>query len=118
MTIRPRGHWEFLKDHVLYRRDADQVMEDIFLPVSAANPDKVYLQIQKGYKRIPTTWTWKYDSQHNISAMAQATGYVVGAVATMIHDQLLPTRIVGMHEVNFDEIVKRAKLMPDQFIEV
>ena len=48
--------------------------------------------------------------------MAQATGYTVGAVATMIQDGLIRKGPVSMHDIDFLEIKRRVELMPNQFL--
>lgn len=118
-TLRFPGHWEFLKDNILWRdkEDAVKVIGDIFSKVSKECPDMILL----GYRFRPEEikwYKWVYDIENDISAMAQATGYTVGAVATMINDNSLPTGLVGMHDIDLDEIISRVRKIPGQFKEI
>jgi len=119
-TLRPAGHWDFLKEHILWRekKEAAQVMREIFPRVSKDYPDVIFL----GYVTSPDTeriwYRWKYDHEHEISAMAQATGYITASVATLIFEERFPIGLIGMHDIDLEEIIERAQKMPGQFEKV
>lgn len=116
-TLRPAGHWDFLRRHILWRekKDAAQVAREIFPTVSKKHPDLIFLGYSKGMSR--TWYRWDYDYKHDISAMAQATGYITAAVATLVYEERFPKGLVGMHDIDLEEVIKRARKMPDQFKE-
>jgi saccharopine dehydrogenase-like NADP-dependent oxidoreductase len=114
-TLRRLGYWNKFIKEILWRPDAKYVIEKCYPEVGPEHPDKVIVMIYIDKKW--TIWEWSYDYENNISAMSQATGYIAGAVATMIHDNLIPKGINGMHDVDLDEVITRAKKMPNQFVE-
>jgi len=79
-------------------------------------PDVVILGVRYD-QQPPCTWyRWDYDKENDISAMAQATGYVVAAVATMVYQEIFPRGILSMHDISFHDIVEAVHHeMPDQF---
>jgi saccharopine dehydrogenase-like NADP-dependent oxidoreductase len=57
---------------------------------------------------------------NGLSAMAQATGFVAGAVAELIHRCEVPRHgVLGMHECDAENIIDTIrKTIPNQFCEV
>jgi len=117
-TVRPTSHFKFLKQHILWREKSDAIrtMSEIFPRVSKLIPDVVILGVRYD-QQPPCTWyRWDYDKENDISAMAQATGYVVAAVATMVYQEIFPRGILSMHDISFHDIVEAVHHeMPDQF---
>lgn len=116
-TLRYPGHWDYLKENVLSQPNPAEVLTGITDTVSRSNPDLVVF----GYELVDGSggWMfWDYDHENEISAMAQATGYVAAAVATMVAENALPNGVLGMHDVSFPEVKHRVtSCMPNQFME-
>lgn len=110
LTLRYTGHYRFLKNSILWQPDPIGVMEKVFRPIGPENPDILILKWclfskLKGYSE--QTYVWTYDKENDITAMAQATGYTVAAVAQMIHNNELPTGIIMMDDIELDVLMER-----------
>lgn len=119
-TLRYPGHWDYVEDFIVRHPDAIKRLETLCDEVSPKNPDLLVIQLElcsheDGDENKLYRWRWDYDHHNQISAMAQATGYTVAAVATMVHEKLLPQGFVHMHNVDFTELARRIKKCPDQF---
>jgi saccharopine dehydrogenase-like NADP-dependent oxidoreductase len=111
-TLRYPGHWDYIIKHVLTQPDPANVLEMITEKVSEKNKDLVVLlfelEFESGEKeRIG--FRWEYDTKKNISAMSKATGYITGAVATMVNEGLVKTGVSRMDELCLDTIIARVK---------
>lgn len=120
-TLRYPGHWNYVKKHILTQPNPIEVLKGMVVPVSSDNPDIVVLLFKLEYNDGSdevVDYYWEYDYENNISAMAQATGYTVAATATLINDGLIRNGVVGMHEIDSDRIIERAREMDDQYIDL
>ena len=81
-TLRYPGHFQYVKDNILNQPDPTSVLSNIIEPVSADNPDIIILHLEfETFDGISCyDYFWEYDYENNISAMAQATGYIAGEV--------------------------------------
>lgn len=115
-TLRYAGHWDYVKNHILNQPNPAEVLDRMTKSVSRDNPDCLILlaipDVGCSYK-----WRWDYDYSSDTSAMSQITGYTVGAVATMVYEDEVPNGITHMDEIDFEEIKRRIKYMPEQFKE-
>jgi len=112
-TLRFPGHWEFVQNHILNQQDPVYVLDSVLPEINADNPDVVTLCFHIDYEdgdEIIERYFFEYDYEYDLPAMAQATGYVVGAVATMIKDGLVPPGVNAMHELDAGELCERAQL--------
>lgn len=110
-TLRFPGHWEYINDYVLHQKDPSYVLDCIFPDIDENNPDILVLSVHIDYEdgdEIVERYYFEYDHENKIPAMAQATGYVVGAVATMIKDNLISAGVNGMEQLDIEELCKRA----------
>lgn len=122
-TLRYHGHLDYVLKYIAHQDDPASFMEDLFPRVSAEYQDAIIL-IQEitclrpdgATENITELFFWKYDTKNNVSAMAQATGYAAGALATMIHDGKVAPGGLPMHKVEWPEWRRRIKMMPDQFL--
>ena len=82
-TLRYPGHFNYVKNNILNQPKPVEVLKGLLEPVSETNPDVVVLHIEvetnTGWENCE--WFWEYDYEENISAMAQATGYIAAEVA-------------------------------------
>ena len=103
-----------------------EILDKMTENLSPENPDLIVLQVETDgpftEKALGesdacklVTWIWKYNDKLNIGAMAEITGYTVASVATMIHDGILKSGIMQMHDIDFLELKKRIQKMPNQF---
>jgi len=111
-TLRYPGHWKYLIKHILTQPDPAYALEMITDKVSSENYDVIILIFELEYgsgdvERVG--YRWDYNWKHDISAMSRATGYIAGAVATMIYDELVDTGVAGMEELDFNEVITRVK---------
>lgn len=113
-TLRYPGHWDYVEKYIMPQKDPAQVLEDLIEPVSSDNPDIIILSIHINGGEEIREYFWDYDYRLDLPAMAQATGYVVAAVATMIADELINPGVRGMHEISAKEIITRARWMGDK----
>jgi lysine 6-dehydrogenase len=96
-TLRFPGHFNYVKSSILNQPDPIGTLSKIIDPVSANNPDIIALHIEieteEGFETLE--YFWEYDYDNNISAMAQATGYIAAEVA-------LQTKLVKPGVFNMD----------------
>jgi hypothetical protein len=122
-TLRKPEHWRLLKQDILWRsrEEAIRIMGTIFPGVDINHQDQILfyytLEDEEG-REENRLWRWTYDTGSQTSAMAQATGNIAGAVATMLHDNMFKPGAHGMHEVDLHELIKRTCVIPNQFQEV
>lgn len=125
-TLRYSGHWDYVKDNIMWQPNPIEILDKMTEDLSPKNPDLIVLQVETDGPFIEealgevdahrlVTWIWKYNHKLNIGAMAEITGYTVASVATMIHDGILDSGVVQMHNIDFLELKKRIQKMPDQF---
>jgi len=103
-TLRYPGHWDYLKSHVLTQPDPARVLRKTLPKVGPDNKDSLVLHARGMYDYElghvdMGTYVWDYDEELGISAMAQATGYTVAAVAAAIHDGTLTPGLVLPHSL-------------------
>jgi lysine 6-dehydrogenase len=111
-TLRYPGHWDYLARHVLTQPDPASTLELVTKEVSRDNRDHVVLMFELEYESGPTGrigWQWRYDPVRNMSAMSRATGFIAGAVATMINEELVDTGVSGMDELCLDTIMTKVR---------
>jgi saccharopine dehydrogenase-like NADP-dependent oxidoreductase len=85
--------------------------------VSTNNPDMLVLAVRAtGSRRyVETIHKWDYDHKNNISAMAQATGYSVAAVANLIAQGRQPHYgFIPMHDFEMADIEDELHKEPGQ----
>lgn len=82
-TLRYPGHFNYVKNNVLNQPNPIKVLEGLLEPVSKNNPDLIVLHIavETNSSWENCEWFWEYDYENDISAMAQATGYIAAEVA-------------------------------------
>jgi lysine 6-dehydrogenase len=118
-TLRYPGHWNYIEKYIMSQQDPVKALEPLLEEVSEDNQDIITLMFELVYDEGCSceAFYWEYDEEAEISAMAQATGYVVGAVAKMISDgKVVRNGVLGMHELPAQEIIDQVRLMgPDQF---
>lgn len=82
-TLRYPGHFQYIKNNVLNQPNPENVLSEIISPVSADNPDIIVLHFEvettEGTEFF--TYFWEYDTEADLSAMSQATGYIAAEVA-------------------------------------
>lgn len=103
-TLRKAGHWKYLRDFILWRPDRKELIEVIYPEVSSEKPDMIVLTIQLDNNPI-LTYFWDYDHKNNISALSLATGEITAKTALLIASNKIETGIVGMHDVDFKELI-------------
>jgi lysine 6-dehydrogenase len=121
-TLRYPGHWDYLDKYIMTQPDPTDVLKHMLRKTNAGNPDVIILifelSVADGAKRR-YQYYWEYRGDlgfgNGLSAMAQATGFVVGAVAHMINDGVVKHGVVGMNEVNAMEIIRRVRKIDMQF---
>lgn len=120
-TLRYHGHLDFILGSAAHQDDPGRFLEELLPKVSADDPDAIILMQRATYASASGILEhrevafWKYDAENDVSAMAQATGYSAGALATMIHDGLIPPGGLPMHCVDWPEWKRRIEMMPGQF---
>ena len=120
-TLRYPGHIDYLNQYVFTQPDPTKVLCEILEEVGSDNPDVVILHFRVTDKKGGNTFRtflWEYDVKNNFSAMSQATGYTAAAVATMIKDGLIKKGVIGMHDICAEEIIRRARWMENQYMEI
>lgn len=122
-TLRYPGHWDYMTKHILTQPDPVNVLNELVDVLHPGNPDLLILKCElSGHFNDNLTeefcWRWDYDHEYEIGALAQITGYTAASVATMIHEGVMPTGFVHMHEIEFEELKRRIKSCPDQFKEI
>lgn len=113
-TLRYPGHWDYVKRNILSQPDPEGVMKSILPQVGPDHPDVLALVVETD--GLSRRFFWRFDERTGLSAMAQATGYTVASVATMIHEELLPPGVVHMDDIDPRIIVARAQKMPGQYM--
>jgi lysine 6-dehydrogenase len=119
-TLRYPGHWNYVEKYIMSQEDPTEILKSMVEPVSSDNPDVIVLAIHTDYMDGDSDvqeFFWEYDYDNNISAMAQATGYTVGAVARKVHDGEIGVGVIGMHEITANEIIGYVKELPGQYRE-
>lgn len=116
-TLRYPGHWDYVRNHILTQPDPLSIMKDVLSGkvVSATDPDLIALVVEVDGEK--TSYFWTYDQTHGLSAMSQATGYTVGAVATLVHDRMISKRgVLGMENIDPYVVINRARRMAGQYM--
>lgn len=87
-TLRYPGHFNYVKNNILYQKKPEQILKGMLLPVSRENQDLIVLHIDvETLEDIETfEYFWQYDLDLDLSAMAQATGYIAAEVAIELAD--------------------------------
>lgn len=122
-TLRYPGHLDYVKENILWQDQPDIQFAALAPQVSPTAPDLIVLMMETKAIHLMTgkietqreVAFWRYDMDNGISAMAQATGYSAGALATMIHNGYIKPGFLPMHKVDWPEWQTRIKAMPDQF---
>lgn len=112
-TLRFPGHWEFIRNYIMNQKDPTYVLDSVLPEVNVDNPDIIALCFHIDYEdgdELVERYYFEYDYEYDLPAMAQATGYVVGAVATMINDGLIPAGVNTMDQLNVNELCERSQL--------
>ena len=120
MTLRYPGHFKYVKKNILSQLEPVKVLESVMENASKQNPDVILFIVDAvcGKYRRKKGYIWEYDNENDILAMAQATGYVVASVATMVSEGKIRKGVVGMHEIDFNVIKKRCQKEYNQFTEI
>lgn len=116
-TLRYPGHYRYVRQNILNQPDPASVFRDCLKPVGSDNPDLLVLHIQYlswDHVGCEVAYRWDYDHTAQISAMAQATGYTVGATAKLYQDGFGASGVVEMDQLPIGEILDRIKLEPNQ----
>ena len=102
-TLRWPGHWKWVKENVLTQPDPDEIIRKVIPKIT--RDYLVLLAVVDG----TLLWhkVWEYDPATQLTGMQQATGYTVGAIATMITDSCFQNGINWMHDVDFTELWSR-----------
>jgi lysine 6-dehydrogenase len=108
-TLRYPGHWDYIQKYIMPQKDPVRALSNLIQPVSIDNPDIIILSFRLNRGEEVLNYFWEYGD--GISAMAQATGYTVAAVATMIHNGNVQNGVVGMHEIDADRIIETVRLI-------
>jgi len=118
-TLRYPGHMEYLEKYILSQPDPIATLDGMLEEVGPDNPDVIILCVRLyGFDtQASREFYWEYDGDTGFSAMSQATGYTVAAIATMVHEKTVRAGVVGMHELDAEEIIRRTQLMPGQYCE-
>lgn len=102
-TLRWPGHWRWVKENVLNQPNPNEIIEMV---IPRITDDYLILMVVidgvVGFQKI-----WQYDKVTDLTGMQQATGYTVGAVATMVAEGKFEIGVNWMHDVNFAELWKR-----------
>jgi saccharopine dehydrogenase-like NADP-dependent oxidoreductase len=112
-TLRFPGHWEFVEKYILNQQDSTYVLDSVLPKVNIDNPDILVLCFHIDYEdgdEVIERYYFEYDYEYDVPAMAQATGYVVGAVATMINDGLVSAGVNTMDQLDVNELCERSQL--------
>jgi len=119
-TLRYEGHFEWMKENIFWQKNPAEILEGVLEAVGPEDQDTIILRAEYDTVEdmMTTVWQWKYDTENDISAMAQATGYIVAAVATMIHDKALEPGVNWMHNIAVEEIIMRVQKEPNQFTRI
>lgn len=105
-TLRWPGHWKWVKENVLTQPNPHEIIKKV---IPRIQEDYLVLAVEiEG--RIEFQQVWEYNPESNLTGMQQATGFTVGAVATMIADQLIPPGVQWMHDINFKTVWDRVNL--------
>jgi len=110
-TLRYPGHLEYLERYVFTQPDPTMVLDGLLEDVGPDNPDVIILCVRlrdSVGNYAFREFYWEYDEDTGLSAMSQATGFTVAAVATMASDGLVRRGVVGMHELDAETIINRA----------
>lgn len=111
-TLRYPGHWNYFIKHILTQPDPAHALEMLTEEASPKNYDVIILVFELEYESGDIErvgWRWNYCWDYDMSAMSRATGYIAGAVATMIDEELIDAGVYGMEDLDLDEIVQRVK---------
>jgi hypothetical protein len=92
-----------VKENVLTQPDPNEIITKVIPRIT--NDYLVLLAVVDG----TLLWhkVWQYDDTTKLTGMQQATGYTVGAIATMVADGSFDVGVKWMHDVNFTELWKR-----------
>jgi saccharopine dehydrogenase-like NADP-dependent oxidoreductase len=102
-TLRWPGHWKWVKENVLTQPDPNEIITQVIPRIT--QDYLVLMAVVDGVVLWQKVWT--YDPKTKLTGMQQATGYTVGAVATMVADGSFDIGVKWMHDVNFTELWKR-----------
>lgn len=126
-TLRYAGHWDYVEKHILSQPDPVIVLDKLIEPATEDNPDVVILMFRLKddvSNRAVSYYFWEHDyciGYRGLTAMAQATGFVAGAVATIINNKegiSVSSGFVGMDHISAEKIIKKIQEnFPNQFCE-
>lgn len=116
-TLRYPGHWDYMKNYIMNQKEPARILNKLINKVGEENPDIVVLifelEFNNGDKEV-IDFFWEYDYENKLSAMSQATGFVVGATARLITD--LPSGIISMCDIDSDVLIDYVRdIGPNQF---
>ena len=114
-TLRWPNHFNYVKENIAWQPDPVDILDKMLPEVSCEVPDQVILRYKTEKER--KTWCWMYDFENDISAMAQATGYIAAAIATLVAEKLRCAGLVFMDELDLQPIIDRCKQMRNQWME-
>lgn len=100
-TLRYPGHWNYIKKNILNRNNPVELLNGMLNETNEKNPDVIILSFRLD-GNIWKHFFWKYN---NFSAMSQATGFVVGAVAKMLNEGKIKKGAVRVDELNADDVL-------------
>lgn len=106
-TLRFPGHFDYVKNNIMDRRDAKDVLSEIISSVGPENPDLIVLHIDT--LDHSETYFWEYDMENDIPAMAQATGYIAGEVAVRVFGGDVDCGVYNMER--FDPYIIRDSIL-------
>jgi saccharopine dehydrogenase-like NADP-dependent oxidoreductase len=100
-TLRYAGHWNYIKKNILNRTNSVELLNGMLNETNKDNPDVIILSFRLDGE-IWKHFFWEYNE---FSAMSQATGFVVGAVAKHLSEGKIKKGAVRVDELNGDDIL-------------